>query len=478
MLWLKEHRDKNPENLCLDGLSFGEVYSLVLPLAKALQVSLVNVNRVALVSENSQAMALTLYALFLLKKEVLLINGHLTSTEIAEQMSQCEASFLLTSRRMITQKGLDCVNFMRNTSSHHQENSLSLSCFEDVLSQTSEKIVTTEEFDWSFDKEQIAVIMNTSATSGKFKSVPIRWGQILAHVQASAKALGVTNNDNWLILLPLFHISGLSILLRSLYNGTQVTIMEKFEEEKLLALLSTEKINMISLVPTLLTRFVDKLENHTLRLILLGGEFIAQALVDKCKQKNLPLCKTYGMTEHCSQITSFSIFEFPNKISSVGKALDGVEIRIKNKDKEGVGEVWIKSPMLLKNYLGKENIGEDFNTDDIGYLDTDGFLFLLNRRKDIIISGGENIYPKEIEDLLYSHAKIQECAVVPLVDEKWGQVPVLCVTTTLNEDEIFNFLSSRLAKYKLPKQIIFYKELPRNATGKIQRQKLMEDICK
>lgn len=319
-------------------------------------------------------------------------------------------------------------------------------------------------------------IINTSATTGKFKSVPVRWSQIEAHVKASAKVLGVEKDDNWLVVLPMFHVSGLSIILRTLYNGTRATIREKFSKQAVLDALEKEEVTMVSLVPTVLQRIVNQITASKLRAILLGGEFIPMPLLQECVERNLPVYKTYGMSETFAQSTTFSIRDYPYKLASVGYPLDGVTIDIKNPDEEGVGEVWLSSPMLMKGYLNKKPISGFFNTDDIGYVDNDGFLYLLNRRKDIIISGGENIYPKEIEDVLYGMDDILECAVIPVADPKWGQVPVLCVVTSRTKQEIIEYLQFRLAKYKVPKQIVHYDTLPKNSMGKILRQELIHSF--
>ena len=329
---------------------------------------------------------------------------------------------------------------------------------------------------WNPSDETVFCIINTSATTGKFKSVPVRWSQIEAHVKASAKVLGVEEEDNWLVVLPMFHVSGLSIILRTLYNGTRATIREKFSEQVVLDALETKEVTMVSLVPTVLQRIVERIQSPTLRAILLGGEFIPMPLLQECVQRDLPVYKTYGMSETFAQSTTFSIREYPNKLASVGYPLEGVTIEIRNPDEQGVGEVWLSSPMLMKGYLNKEPTQGAFNTDDIGYVDDDGFLYLLNRRKDIIISGGENIYPKEIEDVLYGMDGILECAVIPVSDPKWGQVPVLCVVTNCSEEDISQYLLSRLAKYKVPKRIVYYDALPKNSVGKILRQTLIQQI--
>ena len=327
-----------------------------------------------------------------------------------------------------------------------------------------------DTFDWTFEDRDIAIIMNTSATTGQFKSVPLRWGQIRAHVQASKEVLGKTEQDNWLMVLPIFHVSGLSILLRSLYNGTAVTILPKYDEAQVLKLIESENINMMSLVPTILTQLEPSISHHKLRVILLGGEFIPMALIDACEKKSLPIYKTYGMTETFSQSVTFSVLDYPHKRDSVGKPLPGMQVRIDKPDADGVGEIHLTGPMVMTGYIDKEPIDGDLNTDDIGYVDEDGFVYILNRRKDLIISGGENIYPKELEDLVYTLPSVKECAVVPVPDPKWGQVPALFVAfhdgESMTADEIVSFMTKSLAKYKVPKYVNILSALPRNGTGK------------
>jgi len=189
-------------------------------------------------------------------------------------------------------------------------------------------------------------------------------------------------------------------------------------------------------------------------------------------KKNIPIYKTYGMTETTSQSTTFSVLEYPHKWDSVGLPLENVKIRIGDPDEDGIGKVLLQSPMLMDGYIGHEPIAGFFNTEDIGYIDEDGFLYILDRRENIIISGGENIYPEEIENVLYAHPGISECAIVGKKDAKWGQVPVLFVVSSLDEDFIFNYLAERISRYKLPKSIYFMDELPKNSSGKILKKDL------
>ena len=340
-----------------------------------------------------------------------------------------------------------------------------------------------DNFDWIVNDNDIAAIMNTSATTGQFKSVPLRWGQIKAHVQASQEVLGRSKQDNWLMVLPLFHVSGLSILMRSLYNGTAMTIMESYDEEQVLQYIHDGRINMMSLVPTILKNLEPRITHHQLRVILLGGEFIPRPLVDACVAKQLPIYKTYGMTETFSQSVTMPVLSNLNKLDSVGKPLPRMTVHIVNPDVDGVGEIHLNGPMVMSGYINREPIHGDFNTDDMGYVDEDGFLYILNRRTDLIISGGENIYPKEIEDTVYAMQGVKECAVIPVADTKWGQVPALFVAfddiDALGADLkmiVQDYLSSKLAKYKVPKYITIMDALPRNSTGKIMRKSLASHL--
>ncbi|MBF1767780.1 MAG: o-succinylbenzoate--CoA ligase [Veillonella sp.] len=461
MDWLRYGAEHYPNRICINEYTYNDIYRGVVHVARKLEP--LQASRIAILSDNSVMMAIYVLATMVVHKELLLLNVHLKPKEIENQLAQLDVTTVLHSVERREQL----------------PNSISTIVFESL-----ERILSDEEaddtFDWTFEDRDIAVIMNTSATTGQFKSVPLRWGQIRAHVQASKEVLGKTEQDNWLMVLPLFHVSGLSILLRSLYNGTAVTILPKYDKAQVLKLIESENINMMSLVPTILTQLEPSISHHKLRVILLGGEFIPMALIDACEKKSLPIYKTYGMTETFSQSVTFSVLDYPHKRDSVGKPLPGMQVRIDKPDADGVGEIHLTGPMVMTGYIDKEPIDGDLNTDDIGYVDEDGFVYILNRRKDLIISGGENIYPKELEDLVYTLPSVKECAVVPVPDPKWGQVPALFVAfhdgESMTADEIVSFMTKSLAKYKVPKYVKILPALPRNGTGKIVRNELrLED---
>ena len=461
MDWLRYGAEHYPNRICINEYTYNDIYRGVVHVARKLEP--LQASRIAILSDNSVMMAIYVLATMLVHKELLLLNVHLKPKEIENQLAQLDVTTVLNSVERREQF----------------PNSISTIVFESLEHILSD-VEADDTFDWTFEDRDIAVIMNTSATTGQFKSVPLRWGQIRAHVQASKEVLGKTEQDNWLMILPLFHVSGLSILLRSLYNGTAVTILPKYDEAQVLKLIESENINMMSLVPTILTQLEPSITHHKLRVILLGGEFIPMALIDACEKKSLPIYKTYGMTETFSQSVTFSVLDYPHKRDSVGKPLPGMQVRIDKPDADGVGEIHLTGPMVMTGYIDKEPIDSDLNTDDIGYVDEDGFVYILNRRKDLIISGGENIYPKELEDLVYTLPSVKECAVVPVPDPKWGQVPALFVAfhdgESMTADAILSFMTKSLAKYKVPKYVKILPALPRNGTGKIVRNELrLED---
>lgn len=463
MEWLRYGKQCYPNRICMNNYTYQDIYSAVVNVATRLQT--LSDTRIAIVSDNSVTMAVYLLAAMLVRKEVLLLNVHLTAREIEKQLCQLHITTVLHSAKR-------CGQVPKSVTSMEFES------MESMLHNGEKDI-----FDWIVNDNDIAAIMNTSATTGQFKSVPLRWGQIKAHVQASQEVLGRSEQDNWLMVLPLFHVSGLSILMRSLYNGTAMTIMESYDEEQVLQCIHDGRINMMSLVPTILKKLEPRITHHQLRVILLGGEFIPRPLVDACVAKQLPIYKTYGMTETFSQSVTMPVLSNLNKLDSVGKPLPRMTVHIVNPDVDGVGEIHLNGLMVMSGYINREPIHGDFNTDDMGYVDEDGFLYILNRRTDLIISGGENIYPKEIEDTVYAMQGVKECAVIPVADTKWGQVPALFVAfddiDALGTDLkmiVRDYISSKLAKYKVPKYITIMDALPRNGTGKIMRKSLASHL--
>ena len=306
---------------------------------------------------------------------------------------------------------------------------------------------------------------------------------------ASAFRLGVLPDDRWLCILPLYHVGGLSIVLRSLLYGTALELMlsPRFDVEVVNRLLSARPISLISLVPTMLQRLLDAREaawNQNLRMILLGGEATSTALVRRCLEADIPIATSYGLSEAASQVATAMPQLLQAKPTSVGKPLLFSELRIIDKDgqtvpAQEVGEILIRGASVMRAYYrdpaATENALKDgwLHTGDIGYLDQDGDLFVLQRRSDLIISGGENVYPVEVETVLRTHPAIAEAVVLGLDDSEWGQRLAAAIQLKpglhASADELITFARHNLASYKVPREIRFVRQFPRTASGKIQR---------
>ncbi|WP_096152848.1 MULTISPECIES: o-succinylbenzoate--CoA ligase [Bacillus] len=340
-----------------------------------------------------------------------------------------------------------------------------------------------------FCMSETDTIMYTSGTTGNPKGVKQTYGNHYWSASSSALNLGLYEEDCWLAAVPLFHISGLSIIMRGVIYGMRVVLHTKFEPKKVNKAIRENHVTIVSVVSSMLVGLLDDLGEreypNSLRCLLVGGGPVPISLLEKCREKKIPVVQTYGMTETCSQIVTLSSDDAIKKVGSAGKPLFPCQMKIMKDGKElGAnmdGEIVVKGPNVSPGYWKFENsILQNgwFHTGDIGYIDEDGYLFVLDRRSDLIISGGENIYPAEIENVLVSHEGITEAGVTGLRDEKWGHVPVGFVVlqkgAVLTENDILHFVSGRMAKYKVPKRIVFIKELPKNATNKLLRRKLIE----
>ncbi|HLQ71479.1 MAG TPA: AMP-binding protein, partial [Bacillota bacterium] len=218
------------------------------------------------------------------------------------------------------------------------------------------------------------------------------------------------------------------------------------------------------------------------RCMLLGGSGASSGLLERAKSKYVPVFQSYGMTETSSQIVTLSPDNALKKIGSSGKSLFPASVEIRDQGSDGIGEIYVKGPMVTSGYYNNESATQEaikngwLRTGDLGYMDGEGFLYVVDRRKDLIISGGENIYPSEIEAVLLRIDGIKEAAVAGMDDDEWGKVPFACVVgdeSKVSREYILYRLKASLASFKVPKKIIFVPSLPRNSSRKILRKSLL-----
>lgn len=352
-------------------------------------------------------------------------------------------------------------------------------------------------------------IVFTSGTSGRPKGARLTFANHFYSAMASAYRLGTQPDDLWLSVLPLYHVGGLAVIWRSCLYGTAVSLHPRFDLHAINHDLTHNPITLISLVPTMLHRLLE-IRTHwpaSLRLILLGGAAAPVALVQRANalprhpsavkrdhllpQSPAPplIAPTYGLTEAASQVATMLPAEAARKPGSVGKPLLFTSIKIV--DEQGhaqppgtYGEIVVSGPTVMAGYgSGEWGVGSgegEFHTGDIGYLDAEGDLFLVQRRSDLIVSGGENVYPAEVEAVLRQHTAVTEACVVGLPDAEWGQRVAAMVQLqpgrTLSEAELLAFCREGLAGYKVPHHIQLVDALPLTASGKIARQQVSEQM--
>jgi O-succinylbenzoic acid--CoA ligase len=316
------------------------------------------------------------------------------------------------------------------------------------------------------DLDSPALIVRTSGTSGEPKQVPLSYGNFLWSAIGSAVALGVHPRERWLCTLPLVHVGGLGIILRSAIYGTTAVVHERFETQAALATLMEEEITIVSVVATILTRLLDAgLERPpALRCALAGGGPVPLALLERARAAGVPVSQTYGLTEACSQVAT----QTPGE----GRPDSGPPLFCTRVALAADGEILVSGPTVSRAVEGGV-----LATGDLGELADDGSLRVLGRKSDTIISGGENVAPSEVEAVLEEHPAVAEAAVYGVADERWGEAvhALVVAREALSEADLRIHCAGRLASYKVPKSIIFTTVLPRTASGKLQRSALAVD---
>lgn len=339
------------------------------------------------------------------------------------------------------------------------------------------------------DLDGPAMIISTSGTTGPPKAAVLTHGNLAASAHAWAELLRPRPTDRWLACLPLFHVAGLATVTRAGRWGVELEVHPQFDPEDVDRALD-EGVSHVSLVPAQLQAVLDARQTRpppaSLRAILLGGGPIPAKLLDRARRSGYPVLTTYGMTETASGLVAGGAD--PDTLLDVqaGRPLHRAEVRIKDPASDGFGEILVRGPMVFQGYLG-EPAGSDerfeegwFRTGDIGSLGPDGLLRISDRRSDLIISGGENVYPAQVEDVLTSHSAVGEAVVVGRRDERWGAVPVAFVVAAdgarISPEGLQAFCRGRLAGYKVPAMIYVVDELPRDHLGKVRREELRHSL--
>jgi O-succinylbenzoic acid--CoA ligase len=342
--------------------------------------------------------------------------------------------------------------------------------------------------------QDAALVLFTSGTSGRSKGAVLGFDNLVASAEASARLLGSDPDDRWLLCMPLFHVAGLQILVRSGLLGTAVVLHDGFDAARVARALDRARITRVSFVATMLEKLLDERGGRpapdALALVLLGGGPASSELLARARAAGYPIAPTYGLTEAASQVATrppFADWTDPGDLAAGLQPLPGVSLRIV--DGEGrvrstgeEGEIQVRGPIVMKGYLGDPAATQAalvdgwLRTGDAGRLDADGRLRVLDRRADLIVSGGENVYPAEIESALADHPDVAEAGVVGMADARFGARPVAFVVARpgcrIEPGILERHCRERLAAYKVPDAFVELPSLPRTSTGKLLRREL------
>ena len=311
----------------------------------------------------------------------------------------------------------------------------------------------------TFEPDAIHTVIRTSGTTGAPKAVELTYANHAASAIASADALGVEPGDRWLCPLPLHHVGGLNVLIRSAINATTVVLHERFDAERVRGTLEAGEVTLASLVPTMLARLraAGLRSAPGLRAIALGGGPVPAGLLDWAHETGIPVVPVYGMTETCSQVVA----------GSPGRPLRGVELEIDPR-----GEILVRGPMVAPGAVADDGW---LHTGDLGSLDEDGRLHVLGRLKELIVTGGENVAPLQVEQVLLAHPAVLDAGVAGLSDPEWGEAVTAFVVlgAPAGAEELRAWCRERLEPFKVPKAVHVVERLPRNAGGKLVRERLV-----
>jgi O-succinylbenzoic acid--CoA ligase len=473
--WLRQRARLTPERLALvasgERLTFAELDRRVDRLAATLEG--VNGQRVAVLMANGAGYVELVHALTRVEAVLVPLNTRLTAEELRWQVDDCGAALLVHDDAQAGLARAVCAERPRVVPLRVPGTRLPGPSGWGRGEGTNEPPPAGRGDD-VVDLDALHSIVYTSGTTGRPKGALLTYGNHWWSAVGSALNLGLLPEDRWLALLPLFHVGGLSVLIRSVVYGIPAIVLDRFDEAAVNRAIDEERATIVSVVAAMLRRMLaergDRPYPPWLRCVLLGGGPAPRPLLEECARRGVPVVQTYGLTEAASQVATLAPEDTLRKLGSAGKPLMPTELRIDR------GEILVRGPTIGPGYWNRRTEREDgwLRTGDLGWLDGEGYLYVLDRRADLIVSGGENVYPAEVEAVLLAHALVEEAAVVGRADARWGAVPIAFVRTrgAVSAEALRAFCRERLAGYKVPSEIRFVEALPRNAAGKLLRREL------
>jgi len=464
-------------------------------------------DRIGMMSTNCPAYIEVYFAAAKMGAIFVPLNFRAKSEELAYMLEAAEARILFVGERY-----LDMVKEMAGDLSN-LENCVSIDVPYAGMLNYADLIQTDAEDEFFADVEDddTTILMFTSGTTGRPKAVPMTHETFSAYILDNVDPADPEIEEKNVLTVPLYHVAGIQGMLAAAYGGRTLVLMRQFAVEEWMNLVQTEKANRAMLVPTMIKQVIDHpgfsdYDLASLSVITYGAAAMPFAVIKKAISlfPDVSFINAFGQTETGSTITMLGpedhIIEGTeeeqekklNRLSSsIGKSLPDVEVMIIDENEEPVGpgvvgEIVAMGPRIMGGYWKDEEKTKQaftkdgwLRTSDRGYMDEEGYIFLAGRADDLIIRGGENISPMEIENVLTSHPSVEEAAVIGVASEEWGQEPraivVLRSGMAATEDELIGFCRENLASFKRPRSIVFVEELPRSPLGKLSRKSLAQE---
>ncbi|SOC41847.1 o-succinylbenzoate--CoA ligase [Ureibacillus acetophenoni] len=488
--WIRKRANITPNRVALIGenreFTYQDLFSEVNRVSAFLQqkLHLKKGERFAILSQNRVEYLITYFAAAQLGFVAVPLNIRLSASELAYQIQDSGAKAILyeSELKSLFDELHQLVSF---ESAHTFEEGYAVFPMDNIQHDFSEGIPNDPY-----------IICYTSGTTGKPKGAVLTQENMFWNALNNQYALDLTSSDKCLVILPLFHIGGIGLFaFPTFLSGGTVIVPGKFHPKNVLKIIEDLQVTVMMGVPTIFNTLKNEESFHqtdfkSVRVFCSGGAPCPVELIEDYHKKGIPLYQGFGMTETSPTVFMLSKEDFQRKVGSIGKPVMFCEIDLvddlgKSVKQGEVGELIIKGGNVFKEYWGlPEKTAEAiidgwFYTGDLAYKDEEGYIYIAGRKKDMIISGGENIYPLEIEQVIGELKEVNEVAVIGIQDEKWGEVPIAIVSLKENEslleEQVQNYCSRKLAKYKVPKQVVFLDDLPKNATGKLDKKVMQQN---
>jgi fatty-acyl-CoA synthase len=480
------------DRIAIGPLSTGWTFSELAARAKRAGIWLREApgERVVLVDLNSEAVPLCLFGAALAGKPFVPVNYRLTDDQLRAIVTRTAPATLIAGDGIRERIGdIDGIHICSRA---------------ELLAASADTDAELAD-GWSGDPDDIAVLLFTSGTTGEPKAAVLRHRNLTSYVVGTVEFGSAARDEAAVVSVPPYHIAGVSAVISSTYSGRRVVYLESFEAEQWVQTVRAEATTHAMVVPTMLGRILDVIDADgrglpSLRALSYGGGPMPLPVIERAMRllPDVGLVNAYGLTETSSTVAilgpddhraAFASTDpaIRQRLASVGQVLPGLEVTIRNPDGALVeagerGEIWVRGEQVAGEYLGNRLTDDDgwFNTRDGGSLDADGYLFVHGRLDDVIVRGGENLSPGEIEAVLCEHPGVAQAAVVGVPDLEWGEKVVAVVVrahgASVTERDLQDLVRSKLRSTRTPERIEFRGELPFNETGKLLRRVLRAEL--